>query len=61
VVNIIVSAEWIVVREVLLKASWPYVEARVAVAAALVELETADETHLGVREGGKRGYAARLA
>jgi hypothetical protein len=52
VVNIIVSAEWIVVREVLLKASWPYVEARVAVAAALVELKTADETHLGVREGG---------
>src|SRR5258708_5888451 len=40
-VNILVAPEWIAIRNVLLRALWPFVEARMAVAAALAELETA--------------------
>jgi hypothetical protein len=40
-VNILVAPEWIAVREALLRALWPFVEARTVVAAALAELEEA--------------------
>jgi len=57
-VNILVTPEWIAVREALLRALWPFVEARMAVAAALAELEAA--SHNGARlEGGS--YDTRLA
>jgi hypothetical protein len=56
-VNIMVAPEWIAVREALLRALWPFVEARMAVAAALAELEAA--SHNGARlEGGS--YDRRL-
>jgi hypothetical protein len=38
-VNILLAPEWIVIREAVLGALWPFVEARVAVAVALAELE----------------------
>ncbi len=38
-VNILISAEWLAIRNTLLAALWPYVEARMAVAAALAHIE----------------------
>ncbi len=59
-INILVAPEWIAVRETLLRALWPYVEARVAAAAALAELETT--SHNGAtQEEGNYGYGTRLA
>jgi hypothetical protein len=53
-VNILVAPELIAVREALLRALWPFVEARMAVAAALAELEAASHNQIsGARlEGG---------
>jgi hypothetical protein len=52
-VNVLLAPEWIVIREVVLAALWPFVEARVAVAAALAELEmTAPLGVSGMSPGG---------
>jgi hypothetical protein len=54
-VNILVAPEWVAIRNVLLRALWPYVEARIAVAAALAELETQNGASQEVESS---GYAA---
>jgi hypothetical protein len=39
-INILLAPEWITIRETVLAALWPFVEARLAVAVALAQLET---------------------
>jgi hypothetical protein len=54
-VNVLLAPEWLAVREVLLAALWPYVEARQAVAAALVEIEGGQQRSVVEAKGSSNG------